>query len=140
MMPLAGTTTSDIYRIANIVTGEPQYIFLFPDLSVRQEGHYKLRCSLFQRLGEDIIFRTSIVSNTLRVYAAKEFPGMAETTPLTLHLKNYGLRVKCSKSIRGKIKVIAEVFSVETLLTKRQKQRERLGQGGDMVDSDIYQC
>jgi hypothetical protein len=111
MLQLVGSFTSELYKIRDIDTGAPQYVFVFPDLSIRQEGHYKLRVSVYQRLGEEIIYRGSTVTNTFRVYAAKEFPGMAKTTTLTHLLKDFGIRVKSSKSIRGKRRRVAEVVT-----------------------------
>lgn len=109
MVQLVGSFTSDPYRIRNPQNGEPWFVFVFPDLSIRQEGHYRLRAVLYERIGENVVWRASTVTNTFRVYAAKEFPGMAETTPLTHVLKDYGIRVKCSKSIRGKRRRVVEV-------------------------------
>ena len=75
--------------------GEDAAFFVFPDLSVRMEGSYRLKLSLFEVVGyaffsfvprhtsyAEVISRTSvrhcksIYSAPFYVYTAKKFPGM----------------------------------------------------------------
>lgn len=76
--------------------------FVFPDLSVRHEGLYRLLFHVYEVLEGEVILRGVCISNTFRVYAAKEFPGMADSTPFTELLKNHGLRVRVGKSSHSK--------------------------------------
>jgi hypothetical protein len=64
--------------------------FVFPDLSVRTEGSYRLKLTLFELVGAgdraSVHFRQSIFSLPFYVYTAKKFPGMEG---LSLLLFNY---------------------------------------------------
>ncbi|KAJ7613779.1 velvet factor [Mycena polygramma] len=50
--------------------------FVFPDLSVRTEGSYRLKLSLFEVVGNDVRHCKSIYSAPFYVYTAKKFPGV----------------------------------------------------------------
>ena len=92
----AGSVVSSLYHLKDSENrGEDAAFFVFPDLSVRMEGSYRLKLSLFEVVGYlffyfiyrhtsyvKIIFRTSvrhcksIYSAPFYVYTAKKFPGM----------------------------------------------------------------
>jgi Velvet factor len=76
-------------------------VFAFTDLSVRQEGHYRLRFDVFEISSATIYHRAHVISDEFRVYAAKSFPGMAQSTDFTDTLKKHGIRVRVSKTIRN---------------------------------------
>jgi hypothetical protein len=107
--PMIGTTNVSRDKISN-PSGDPRFplkpfgVFAFPDLSVRHEGLYCLMFHLFELVGTDIVHHTSINSNTFRVYPAKDFNGMPFSTPFTELLKNNGVRVRVTKSVRVKQK------------------------------------
>ena len=50
--------------------------FVFPDLSVRTEGTYRLKLTLFEVIGANVHHCKSIFSAPFYVYTAKKFPGM----------------------------------------------------------------
>ena len=50
--------------------------FVFPDLSVRTEGTYRLKLTLFEVVGANVHHCKSIFSARFYVYTAKKFPGM----------------------------------------------------------------
>ena len=129
MMPLVGVNAISTHRIRRQENGEPCYVFAFPDLSVRQEGFYCLHFCCYEIDGADIIPRASVKSNTFRVYSAKEFPGMGETTALTQVLKSFGIRVKCSKSIRARVKRSNEVIPCANV-TYQTEIRRNTGKRG----------
>jgi hypothetical protein len=105
--PMIGTTNVSRDKISN-PTGDTRFplkpfgVFAFPDLSIRHEGLYCILFHLYEIIGDEVIHHTSINSNTFRVYPAKEFRGMPFSTPFTELLKNNGVRVRVSKSVRVK--------------------------------------
>jgi Velvet factor len=104
MMPLVGDRIVFVQRAYSSEETEfSDYkgIFAFSDLSVRQEGIYRLRFSLFERIGVDVIFRGEIVSLPFRTYSPKLFPGMQSSTEATADLRKMGIRMRWKKSIHG---------------------------------------
>ena len=77
--------------------------FVFPDLSCRQNGLYKLRFTLMKVNVEMTPTggRSSIVgaveSDVFEVFSAKDFPGMRASTALTKELKRQGAAVSVKK-------------------------------------------
>ena len=98
--------------------------FLFPDLSVRHEGRYRLTFNLYEETKEDkdkdpdtpdsnIIapgfsnatggsfdFRMEVKSKDFIVYSAKKFPGLAESTQLSRVVAEQGCRVRIRRDVR----------------------------------------
>ncbi|KAK4226462.1 velvet factor-domain-containing protein [Podospora fimiseda] len=98
--------------------------FLFPDLSVRHEGRYRLTFNLYEetkedkdkdRLAEDspqsapgtspatggsFDFRMEVKSQDFIVYSAKKFPGLAESTQLSRVVAEQGCRVRIRRDVR----------------------------------------
>jgi Velvet factor len=103
MMPLVGDRTVFVQRAYSSEETEfPDYkgVFAFSDLSVRQEGIYRLRFSLFEIIGVDVFFRGEIVTLPFKTYTPKRFPGMQSSTEATADLKRNGIRMRWKKSIR----------------------------------------
>ena len=104
MTALVGITNTTLHRITlSNETTHSQTIkgmFVFTDLSVRQEGHYYLQFDLFEIRNGEIFHRAESFSTQFRVYSPKTFPGMKPSTPFTHQLKKVGTRVRVSKSIR----------------------------------------
>jgi hypothetical protein len=98
--------------------------FLFPDLSVRHEGRYRLTFNLYEETKEDkdkdpdapdsnIIapgyanatggsfdFRMEVKSRDFVVFSAKKFPGLTESTPLSRVVAEQGCRVRIRRDVR----------------------------------------
>lgn len=99
--------------------------FLFPDLSVRHEGRYKLTFNLYEETKEDkdkdkdrdgetqppipglnpatggsFDFRMEVKSQEFIVYSAKKFPGLAESTALSRVVAEQGCRVRIRRDVR----------------------------------------
>ena len=89
--------------------------FLFPDLSVRHEGRYKLAFTLYEETKEPadfdvedgdppetqhFAFRMEIESEPFTVYSAKKFPGLTESTSLSRNLSDQGVRVRIRRDVR----------------------------------------
>ncbi|KAJ2079091.1 hypothetical protein H4R24_004019 [Coemansia sp. RSA 988] len=84
--------------------GSPGIFFVFPDLSIRKDGEYRLRFSYFNLQAEDgelITTSTRIqaftFSEPFRVYSAKQFPGMIESTALSKHFAKQGVKIPVRK-------------------------------------------
>ncbi|KIV86073.1 hypothetical protein PV11_01710 [Exophiala sideris] len=109
---------------------EPAAYFIFPDLSVRHEGWYRLRFSLFEGVkhecdadrdnplprqvptltpsdqlagpvrSESMANRLEVQSEPFQVYSAKKFPGLNSSTDLSKHMSDQGCRVRIRRDIR----------------------------------------
>ncbi|KAJ3072912.1 hypothetical protein HK102_006144 [Quaeritorhiza haematococci] len=81
--------------------------FVFPELSVRLDGSYRLRFSLIELGDMNTPVAAKMVvtvdSDPFTVYNAKEFPGMQESSDLTKRLATQGFRVPIRKQHRSKV-------------------------------------
>ncbi|EME47645.1 velvet-like regulatory protein [Dothistroma septosporum NZE10] len=96
----------------------PAGYFIFPDLSVRHEGEYRLSFSLYEELknpkdedkpeeacdaaGGDahVTHRLEVKSAPFHVYSAKKFPGLTESTHLSRMVAEQGCRVRIRRDVR----------------------------------------
>lgn len=97
----------------------PAGYFIFPDLSVRHEGKYRLSFSLYEELKsakdndklEDgsspspaaephVTHRLEVKSEPFHVYSAKKFPGLTESTTLSRLVAEQGCRVRIRRDVR----------------------------------------
>ncbi|CAK7565596.1 MAG: hypothetical protein SEPTF4163_003518 [Sporothrix epigloea] len=92
--------------------------FLFPDLSVRHEGRYRLTFNLYEQTkdfadldkevydnsaahtAESFDWRMEVKSNDFMVYSAKRFPGLTESTALSRTVAEQGCRVRIRRDVR----------------------------------------
>ena len=90
--------------------------FLFPDLSVRHEGRYRLTFNLYEQTKEPADFdnemhdaahtaesfdwRMEVKSNDFMVFSAKKFPGLTESTALSRTVAEQGCRVRIRRDVR----------------------------------------
>ena len=121
-MPVAG--------MAYLDRPSPAGYFIFPDLSVRHEGKYRLSFNLFEELKEardadsepaisnpdhpnnkvmrsspmapqaHVHFRLEVKSEPFIVFSAKKFPGLAESTALSRVVAEQGCRVRIRRDVR----------------------------------------
>ncbi|KAK6438032.1 velum formation-related protein [Oleoguttula sp. CCFEE 5521] len=97
----------------------PAGYFIFPDLSVRHDGRFRLSFSLYEEVKrvEDgdvkpdvarpaspndshVTHRLEVRSCPLTVYTAKTFPGLSESTALSRTVAEQGCRVRIRRDIR----------------------------------------
>ncbi|RPA84245.1 hypothetical protein BJ508DRAFT_304059 [Ascobolus immersus RN42] len=92
----------------------PGGYFIFPDLSVRHEGTYRLRFSLFEEskdapapgtedgepAQEYVFHRVEVESQPFTVFSAKKFPGLSESTALSRTVAEQGCRVRIRRDVR----------------------------------------
>ncbi|CUS15313.1 unnamed protein product [Tuber aestivum] len=100
---LAGTLVSSLHRLKDIDNSDGGF-FVFGDLSVKIEGEYRLRFSLFEMLKNEVVHIKSITSEPFTVYAAKNFPGMSESTFLSRSFGDQGVRLRIRKEPRTLLK------------------------------------
>ncbi|KAF9312958.1 hypothetical protein BG003_005759 [Podila horticola] len=101
-------------------SGNESGFFVFPDLSVRMEGTYRLKFCLYEMTGTQVHFCTSIVSAPLVVYSAKKFPGMEESTTLSQFFAEQGLKIRIRKEVRPKKRARAGYAREVTFETPKQ--------------------
>ncbi|KAF8445402.1 velvet factor [Terfezia claveryi] len=94
---LAGTLVSSLHRLKDIDNSDGGF-FVFGDLSVKIEGEFRLRFSLFEI--NEVVHIKSITSEPFTVYAAKNFPGMSESTFLSRSFGDQGVRLRIRKEPR----------------------------------------
>ncbi|KAF8542657.1 velvet factor-domain-containing protein [Trichophaea hybrida] len=90
----------------------PAGYFIFPDLSVRHEGRYRLRFALYEDTKEQqvtndphepreyCVHRLDVKSKAFTVFSAKKFPGLAESTALSRIVAEQGCRVRIRRDVR----------------------------------------
>ena len=77
--------------------------FIFPDLSCRSTGKYRLQFTLTKvsptllQAGGVQGSLAQVQSGVFEVFSAKDFPGMSRSTHLTTHLKSHGAHVSVKK-------------------------------------------
>lgn len=122
-------TGGPVSGMAYLDRPSPAGYFLFPDLSIRHEGMYKLKFALWEHpkeAGMDsaklcaghpsqpelrkkrrpldaqhyMECRASIQTENFNVFSAKKFPGLSESTPLSKTLSDQGCRVRIRRDVR----------------------------------------
>jgi len=110
-------TGTPVAGMAYLERPTPAGYFIFPDLSVRHEGKYRLSFALFENLAEvkdldpgdpEVIFdgnhfvshRAEVRSSPFTVFSAKKFPGLSESTALSRQVAEQGCRVRIRRDVR----------------------------------------
>lgn len=113
-------TGTPVAGMAYLDRPTPAGYFIFPDLSVRHEGQYRLTFTLYEEvkdpkdadaeakpasvdaggIGASIHGRCEVKSSPFSVYSAKKFPGLTESTPLSRTVADQGCRVRIRRDVR----------------------------------------
>lgn len=126
--------------------------FIFPDLSVRHEGFYRLKFHLFEqnrpqpsvalvtgvsgqtereftpiRQAESMINRTSVYSPPFQVFSAKKFPGLENSTPLSMIMSEQGCRVRIRREVRQRRHDPKNGHKEDDQRSLRAASRDRIG-------------
>ncbi|KAI7514069.1 hypothetical protein KC347_g925 [Hortaea werneckii] len=132
---LMGTLVASPYQ-AKDDHGVAGTFFVFPDLSCRSPGKYRLRFKLMRidptqmSPGMSSPSVASIVTDVFSVYTAKDFPGMRASSALLKALRRQGLNVgvkKGSEARKGKGKAKKESSSSEEDGSSDGSEDERRG-------------
>ncbi|KAI8094654.1 velvet factor [Thamnidium elegans] len=96
---LSGQSSSSMYKLKDINNHDGGF-FVFGDVSVKLEGQFRLKFSMFEisKLGATNL--KSIYSNVFQVFASKSFPGMLESTFLSRSFSDQGVRIRIRKEHR----------------------------------------
>ena len=111
-------TGTPVAGMAYLDRPAPAGYFIFPDLSVRHEGKYRLSFSLYEELKEQkdmdsetpqhaeiqksahVSHRLEVKSVPFTVFSAKKFPGLTESTALSRMVAEQGCRVRIRRDVR----------------------------------------
>ncbi|KAI9151964.1 Spore development regulator VOSA [Paramyrothecium foliicola] len=125
---LTGSLASSIHRLRDTINTEGGF-FVFGDLSVKQEGRFRLRFTLYERDDDaeepSFNFVSELTTNVFTVYSPKHFPGMTESTFLTRTFSDQGVKLrlrKDSRSLTTRKRSRQDVDSPETFLNRRAKR------------------
>ncbi|KAL4752825.1 hypothetical protein BDW72DRAFT_51049 [Aspergillus terricola var. indicus] len=100
---LTGTLVSSLHRLKDVDNTDGGF-FVWGDLSIKVEGDFRLKFSLFEMRKTDVVFLKSIVSERFTVSPPKSFPGMAESTFLSRSFADQGVKLRIRKEPRTLIK------------------------------------
>ncbi|KAL9541144.1 hypothetical protein PS6_010441 [Mucor atramentarius] len=93
----AGSVVQSLHKLKDTNNTEGAF-FVFADISIRIEGVFKLKFTLFQIKGIQVERICSIFSDPFRVYSPKTFP---ESTDLTRSFSDQGVRIRIRKEARA---------------------------------------
>ncbi|KAF1811014.1 hypothetical protein P152DRAFT_74009 [Eremomyces bilateralis CBS 781.70] len=113
-------TGTPVAGMAYLDRPHPAGYFIFPDLSVRHEGKYRLSFALYEELKEQkdmdseelptsnlpnpadahVSHRLEVKSTPFTVFSAKKFPGLTESTSLSRMVAEQGCRVRIRRDVR----------------------------------------
>ncbi|GAA5858370.1 hypothetical protein JCM1840_001169 [Sporobolomyces johnsonii] len=85
---VAGSVVSSLFHLKD------QSCFVFPDLSVRTEGRWRFKMSLYKIVEDGVHFCDSILTDVFQVYSSKRFPGMGKSTELSKSFAQQGLKLR----------------------------------------------
>jgi hypothetical protein len=115
--------------------GKKGYFYIFPDLSIRVEGRYRLKFDLLRLVlppGPPLLGSNQVAAECLSdifvVFAAKKFPGMMESTALTKAIARQGIKISVRTEPRGRREGKGN--------TKRAGKRRAAGMASDGEDDD----
>ncbi|KAF9579694.1 hypothetical protein BGW38_003944, partial [Lunasporangiospora selenospora] len=110
---LAGTVVSSLHRLKDVDNSDGGF-FVFGDMSVRIEGRFRLRFTLFELVEGQVVQIMSTVSDPMTVFPGKSFPGMAESTFLSRSFSDQGVRIRTRKDHHVKPKQLQSTDASET--------------------------
>lgn len=99
---LAGCLVSSLHRLKDNENTEGAF-FVFGDLSIRVQGRFRIRFTLFDLRKEEneVASLGYITSESFSVVAQKDFRGLEESTPLSRCFADQGVRMRLRKEPRG---------------------------------------
>ncbi|KAL4909041.1 hypothetical protein BDW74DRAFT_76639 [Aspergillus multicolor] len=100
---MTGTLVSSLHRLKDVDNTDGGF-FVWGDLSIKIEGEFRLKFSLFEMRKTDVVYLKSIISERFTVSPPKSFPGMAESTFLSRSFADQGVKLRIRKEPRTLIK------------------------------------
>ncbi|KAI7898727.1 velvet factor-domain-containing protein [Cokeromyces recurvatus] len=114
---LSGQTSSSMYKLKDVNNHDGGF-FVFGDLSVKLEGQFKLKFSMFEISKTGVTNLKSIYSNIFQVYSSKTFPGVLESTFLSRSFSDQGVRIRIRKEHRVQMYLFRMLTHTHTPLYK----------------------
>ncbi|KAI8371016.1 velvet factor [Blakeslea trispora] len=99
---LSGQTVSSMYKLKDINNDNGAF-FIFGDISVKVEGQFRLKLSLFEITCTGAVCLQSIYTSPFIVYSNKKFPGALDSTFLSRNFSDQGARIKIRKENRSQM-------------------------------------
>jgi len=93
---LAGTLVSSLHRLKDVDNSDGGF-FVFGDLSVKIEGEFRLKFTLFEMRRDQVTYLKTIISERFTVSPPKSFPGMMESTFLSRSFADQGVKLRIRK-------------------------------------------
>ncbi|KAH7044134.1 velvet factor [Linnemannia elongata] len=95
-----GSSVSSLYPLKDIEgNGQESGFFVFPDLSVRMEGTYRLKFCLYEMVG----YHSLAYSFFRSIYGNKQYNNyLTESTVLSQYFADQGLKLRIRKEVRPK--------------------------------------
>ncbi|KAJ5101668.1 Velvet factor [Penicillium alfredii] len=100
---LAGTLVSSLHRLKDVDNSDGGF-FVFGDLSVKIEGDFRLKFTLFEMRKDAVAYLKTIISDRFTVSPPKSFPGMMESTFLSRSFADQGVKLRIRKEPRTMMK------------------------------------
>ncbi|KAE8348475.1 velvet factor-domain-containing protein [Aspergillus coremiiformis] len=100
---LTGTLVSSLHRLKDVDNSDGGF-FVFGDLSVKIDGDFRLKFTLFEMRKDVVTHLKSIISDGFTVSPPKSFPGMAESTFMSRSFADQGVKLRIRKEQRTLIK------------------------------------
>ncbi|KAJ5349604.1 Velvet factor [Penicillium brevicompactum] len=100
---LAGTLVSSLHRLKDTDNSDGGF-FVFGDLSVKLEGEFRLKFTLFEMRKDNVSYLKTIISERFTVSPPKSFPGMMESTFLSRSFADQGVKLRIRKEPRTMMK------------------------------------
>ncbi|KAK9761127.1 hypothetical protein K7432_014193 [Basidiobolus ranarum] len=122
----SGTLASSLHKLKDIDNNDGGF-FIFPEISVRLEGSFRLRFKLYHIYQQQSHFITSLCSDLFTVYSSKTFPGIRESTFLSRSFSDQGARIRVKKSGKAsKRKGSTLVISAYPGTSSRQRRNSQM--------------
>ncbi|KAF3006489.1 hypothetical protein E8E13_004300 [Curvularia kusanoi] len=99
---LTGTLSSSLHRLKNLDNVETG-LFVFGDVSVKMQGTFRLHFRLYEYSPPafEATFLASVTSSKFSVLPPKDFRGMEQSTALSRHIADQGVRLRLRKEARS---------------------------------------
>ncbi|CAO0791005.1 unnamed protein product [Mucor circinelloides] len=120
---LSGQTVSSMYKLKDIDNHDGAF-FIFGDLSVKVEGSFRLKLSLFEITTTGAVCLQSIFTSPFVVYPAKKFPGMLDSTFLSRSFSDQGARIRIRKENRAQVPSNSSTATTSVSALSRKRKLE----------------
>ncbi|KAL7338814.1 velvet factor-domain-containing protein [Rhodotorula toruloides] len=104
---VAGTVVSSLFHLRD------ESCFVFPDLSIRTEGRWRFKMSLYELTEDGVRFCSSVLTDVFQVYSSKRFPGMSKSTELSKSFAQQGIKLRVRRPGSRCVEFVLHFYSSE---------------------------